>query len=98
MKSSPRYDVAFFVPAVGPLLAGDDGGATGGAETQIFQIARALSSCGLRTCLCTYAVPGVSIPSRVDGIDVVLRRPYVRGGYLARIREAAGLVRDLASI
>lgn len=95
---STRYDVVFYAPALAPLLATNDIGATGGAETQVFLIARALAAHGIQVCVCTFDAPGADIPSRVEGVDILLRAPYVRGGFRARVREAFSLVRDLAAI
>ena len=92
-----RYDVLLYAPALGPLLATNDVGATGGAETQVFLVARALAADGLRVCVCTFDVPGGEIPPRIDGVDIVTRRPYVRGGVVAQVREALALICDLAA-
>jgi glycosyltransferase involved in cell wall biosynthesis len=93
------YDVAFYVPAVGPLLARNAVGPAGGAETQAFLVSRALAARGVRVCVCTFDVPGADIPATVDGVDVVLRQPYARRrGPIGRIGEAVALLRDLGSI
>jgi glycosyltransferase involved in cell wall biosynthesis len=95
-----HYDVAFYVPWVGPLLAsGAHGLATGGAETQIFLLSRALAGRGLRVCLLVFEIPGVHVPETVDGVDVVLRPPYKSAqGMVARVREAARIRAALASV
>jgi glycosyltransferase involved in cell wall biosynthesis len=93
------YDVAFYMPAVGPLLARNAVGPAGGAETQAFLVSRTLAARGLRVCMCTFDVPGADIPPTVDGVDVVLRKPYARQrGPIGRIGEAVALLRDLGSI
>lgn len=97
-NSQFQYDVVFYLPALAPLLATNDIGATGGAETQIFLIARALAAQGLRVCLCTFDAPGADIPGHITGVDVILRSPYTRAGVRARLREAVSLVQDLSRI
>ena len=94
----PGYDVVLYLPRLAPLLAVNDAGATGGAETQVMLVARALAAQGLRVCLCTFDLPDADIPCEVDGIDIVTREQYVRGGTVARLREAAALVHDLVAL
>lgn len=94
----PSYDVVLYLPRLAPLLAVSDAGATGGAETQIALVARALAAQGLRVCLCTFDLPGADIPSKIDGVDVVTRPPYLRGGAMARVREAVALIHDLIDL
>lgn len=93
-----RYDVVIYAPMLAPLLASNDIGSAGGAETQLVLIARMLAKHGLRVCLATYDAPGAQIPGSIDGIDIALRRTYERRGTLKRMRELAGLVRDLAAL
>lgn len=93
-----RYDVVVYAPMLAPLLASNDIGSAGGAETQLVLIARMLAGQGLRVCLATYDAPGAQIPETFDGIDVVLRPVYRRRGRLKRMRELVGLVRDLAAL
>ena len=57
-----RYDVAFYVPSIGPLLTSAATAPTGGAETQIFLLARALARRGSRICLLVFDLPGIAIP------------------------------------
>ncbi len=97
-RKQTSYDVVMYVPEIAPLLAKNDIGSAGGAETQMFLVARALSARGVRVCICTFDRAGADIPERLDGIDIVLRSPYVRRGYAARFAEAVGLVRDVAGI
>jgi hypothetical protein len=47
-KRNPRYDVAFYAPAMGPLLTDVGDSAAGGAETQVDLLARALARHGAR--------------------------------------------------
>ena len=87
-----RYDVSFYVPAVGPLLASADAGATGGAETQIYLVARALADRGVRVCLLVFELAGVPLPREVGGVAVRVRRPYQARRRFGRLRETAALM------
>jgi glycosyltransferase involved in cell wall biosynthesis len=93
-----RYDVVIYAPMLAPLLAANDVGSAGGAETQLVLVARMLAEQGLRVCLATYNLPGASIPNSIHGIDIALRPIYERRGTLKRMRELVGLVRDLMAL
>jgi glycosyltransferase involved in cell wall biosynthesis len=94
-----RYDVAFYVPWIGPLLANQNGLSTGGAETQVFLLSRALARCGLAVCLLVFEIPGAHIPSSIDGVDVVLRPPYKpHERVLGKVRETVNIRAALASV
>jgi glycosyltransferase involved in cell wall biosynthesis len=94
-----RYDVVFYVPWIGPLLAQRPGLSTGGAETQVFLLSRALARLGLRVCLFAFEIPGVHTPSAVDGVDVALRPPYKsRQRLLGKVRETVNIHAALASV
>jgi glycosyltransferase involved in cell wall biosynthesis len=94
-----RYDVAFYVPWIGPLLAEESGLSTGGAETQVFLLSRALARLGLRVCLLVFEIPGVRIPRVVDGVDVILRPPYKpHQRILGKVRETMHIRAALASV
>ncbi len=57
----------------GPLLAaraGISGGSTGGAETQIFLLARELRRRGLRVAIVTFDI-AAGLPDEVEGVEVV---------------------------
>lgn len=90
-----RYDIAFYVPWLGPLLTSSPAYPTGGAETQIFLLARALASRGSKVCLLVFDIPGAQIPASVDGIDVCVRPPYKSHQALGRIRESVALIRTV---
>jgi glycosyltransferase involved in cell wall biosynthesis len=93
------YDVAFYVPWIGPLLTSQPGLVTGGAETQVFLLSRELARCGLRVCLLVFEIQGVHLPPAVDGVDVVQRSPYKSGqGLLKKAREVLDIRAALASI
>jgi glycosyltransferase involved in cell wall biosynthesis len=93
-----RYDVAFYVPWIGPLLATAATPPTGGAETQIWLVARALANRGSRVCLLAFEIPGVGLPSRVDGVDVLARAPYRVHRRLGKLREIFTLWRTIAGV
>jgi hypothetical protein len=86
-----RYDVAFYVPWIGPLLTNADATPTGGAETQIYLVARALAERGVRVCLLAFELPGVPLPRDVGGVAVRVRRPYQAHHRFGRVREALAL-------
>ena len=89
VRGRRSYDVAFYIPWIGSLLAPGSSLPAGGAETQLYLLARELARLGRRVCLVSYALPG--LPARVDGIDVVPRPP-------ARWREIKGPAGKLAEI
>ncbi|MGH8978066.1 MAG: glycosyltransferase family 4 protein [Acidimicrobiia bacterium] len=93
------FDVAFYAPALGPLLSSDAQQTAGGAETQVYLVARALAQRGVRVAVLALEVPGLELPTRVDGMDVVVRRASRGGrGFVGRIREAVALKRALSRI
>jgi glycosyltransferase involved in cell wall biosynthesis len=81
----PPREVAFFTPYAGPLVAG--AGTTGGAETQLFLLARALRRRGRSVALAVLDVPD-GLPAEVEGVEVV-------GLPTGRPRLLAAMVRDL---
>ncbi|HWE81015.1 MAG TPA: glycosyltransferase family 4 protein [Gaiellaceae bacterium] len=93
MRVAKRYDVAFYVPWVGPLLVPDAQTATGGAETQIFLLARALARRGMQVRLLVFDVPGARMPDVVDGVAVAVRPPYRAWQRLGKLREVECLRR-----
>jgi glycosyltransferase involved in cell wall biosynthesis len=84
-----RYDVAFYMPWMGPTLEGGGAAQTGGAETQIHLISQALATTGLRVCLVAYETDR-GLPRSIGGVDVLTRTPY-RG----RLVEAGEVFRAL---
>jgi glycosyltransferase involved in cell wall biosynthesis len=88
-----RYDVAFYVPWLSPLLAQGAAIATGGAETQIFLLARLLAQRGLRVCLLVFDRPGLSLPAAFDGVAIRVRAPYRAHERLGKLRETLSLAR-----
>jgi glycosyltransferase involved in cell wall biosynthesis len=75
-----QFDVAFYMPWIGPLLAPGMGPPPGGAETQMLMLARALVRRGQRVCIVAYGSPQ-SLPRSVDGVVVLTQRRA-----LARLR------------
>jgi len=85
-----RYEVGFYAPSLAWRLAGEAD--TGGAETQLMLLTRALSAGGTAVCVVVFAVPGIEIPASDHGVDVLKRPPYFGGGSIAgRLREAAAV-------
>jgi glycosyltransferase involved in cell wall biosynthesis len=68
------FDVAFYMPWIGPLLVPGTGPPPGGAETQMLMLARALARRGRRVCIVAYGSP-CSLPRSVDGVAVLAQRP-----------------------
>jgi glycosyltransferase involved in cell wall biosynthesis len=96
--SSRRYDVAFYVPSIGPLLTTEAVDPAGGAETQVVLVARALARRGVRVCLVAYEQKA-RLPERIDGIDVVARPPYnAQKRLVGKFREAAAIRRIVPSL
>ena len=61
------YDVAFYMPSLGPLLL-QNTSADGGAETQIWLLARGLARRGYAVCVIVIDIaPG--LPREFDGVD-----------------------------
>jgi glycosyltransferase involved in cell wall biosynthesis len=73
-----EYDVVFYMPWMGPLLAPGKSLPTGGAETQVYLVAQALAASGLRVCVVAFQTPE-GLPARVGNVDVFARRPYAGG-------------------
>jgi glycosyltransferase involved in cell wall biosynthesis len=88
-----RYDVAFYIPAIGPLLTAGETAPTGGAETQILLVARELVRRGLGVCVIVFEIPGVPLPSSVDGVTVSVRPAYQARERLGKLREVNSIRR-----
>jgi glycosyltransferase involved in cell wall biosynthesis len=94
-----RFDVAFYVPWVGPLLiASVDSAPPGGAETQIALLSRALAARGAKVCLIVFELAGVSLPASFGGVAVAVRPPYRTRQRLGKIRETLSLARAILSV
>jgi glycosyltransferase involved in cell wall biosynthesis len=96
-KAPNRYDVAFYVPWIGPLLTDASVLPTGGAETQIFLLARALARRGSKVCLLVFALPGAAIPSSIDDVDVSVRPPYRAHARFGKLRELINTWRTVSA-
>jgi glycosyltransferase involved in cell wall biosynthesis len=68
-----RYDVAIYAPFAGHLYSESTTKTSGGAETQMRELARALTERGLRVCHVVFDYGG--IPGSRDGIDLVTQPP-----------------------
>ena len=88
-----RYDVAFYVPWIGPLLTQAATAPTGGAETQIYLLARALAQRGARVRLLAFELDGVSLPGTVEQVDIAVRPPYRAHDRLGKFREVLAIAR-----
>jgi glycosyltransferase involved in cell wall biosynthesis len=95
--STRRFDVAFYVPWIGPLLTTGAKAPTGGAETQVFLLARALARHGLKICLVVFDLPGTPIPSSFDGLAIAVRPPYRTHERLGKLRETGSLFRAVTN-
>jgi glycosyltransferase involved in cell wall biosynthesis len=92
-----RYDVAFYVPWLGPLLTDAKVTPTGGAETQVFLLARALARRGLKVRLLVFELPETTIPSSVDGVSISIRPPYRAHARFGKLREVSNIFRAVTS-
>lgn len=92
-----RYDLAFYMPSLTPLLAGSC--PPGGSETQVFLLAGALARQGARVCLVVCEPQGDEMIRPPEGVDLVVRAPYQRDKpWAGKIREAARIHRTVATI
>jgi glycosyltransferase involved in cell wall biosynthesis len=92
-----KYDAVFYTPLIGPLLAPTQDPPPGGAETQIYLLARELAAQGLRICVVSYQTTE-GLPASVDGFDV-RARPGLRWatvpGVRGRLLEIWTIIRTL---
>jgi glycosyltransferase involved in cell wall biosynthesis len=83
----PAHDAVFFSPYLGPLLRARSGaeaaGSTGGAETQVFLVARELAARGWKVAVAAFATPD-GLPGEVEGITVIPLPAPPPGGPLRR--------------
>jgi glycosyltransferase involved in cell wall biosynthesis len=93
----PRFDVAFYAPAVAKRIV-EDRESAGGAETQILLLARGLATRGWRVALVSYAA-GRPVPHMIDGVHVVAHRRFRgRRVLVRRLAYAAEIARMLATL
>jgi glycosyltransferase involved in cell wall biosynthesis len=96
-RARRRYDVAFYVPWIGPLLSRAATSPTGGAETQIFLLARALAGRGSKVCLLVFDLPGIPLPASLDGVAIAVRPPYLAHEPLGKLRETVSIRRTVVN-
>lgn len=82
-----QLDVVFYMPWITPLLTSHGAKSTGGAETQILLLARALARRGRRVAIIVFDI-GDAFGGEVDGVRMI-RRPSWRGsrGLLGKAAE-----------
>jgi glycosyltransferase involved in cell wall biosynthesis len=68
-----RYDVTIYAPFAGHLYVPGSKKQSGGAETQMRELARALTGLGLRVCHVVFDYEG--LPESSEGIDLVTQPP-----------------------
>jgi glycosyltransferase involved in cell wall biosynthesis len=90
-----RYDVAFYVPRIAPLLVRNATTPAGGAETQILLLARGLAERGARVCFIVFDLPSAMMPESVDGVRTLVRPPYRARQRLGKFREALSIGRAI---
>jgi glycosyltransferase involved in cell wall biosynthesis len=88
-------DVAFYIPQLGPLVTPHEVLPTGGAETQIYLIARRLARYA-RVCLVVCDLPGHSMPPSIDDVEIVVRPPFRTHERLGKLRETMSIRRAVA--
>ena len=91
-----RYDVAFYVQRMGPLLTSESRSPAGGAETQILLLASALAGRGVRVRLIVFELPGIAMPESIGEVTVSRRPPYRSRERLGRLRETVSIGRAIA--
>lgn len=90
-----RYDVVFYVPAVGPMLARSGASPAGGAETQALLLAKALARRGYRVAMIAFGDRD-ELHAQVDGVHILPRWPYrSRAGVVGGIIEALRIWQSL---
>ena len=96
MSRTRRYDVGFYAPWLTPRLVG--AAETGGAETQLLLLSRALAEHGLAVCVVVMQVPGLAHPSSNHGVDVVVCPARKGGRFWSRLSEAAAVGAALRNV
>ena len=92
--SDPAAGVVFYQPWIGPLLAAAPGMATGGAETHVFLVARALAGRGHLVTVVTWPVE-TGLPEVIDGVHVVQLPPLKRRYPITRFVRVFRLAQTL---
>ncbi|MBV8998606.1 MAG: glycosyltransferase family 4 protein, partial [Solirubrobacterales bacterium] len=87
----------FYLPMVSNVFSQGDGPTPGGAEMQIWMLARGFARWGARVAVVVTDTPA-GLPSCVEGVDLVVRAPWKSGGGIrGKIGEVTALWRALAS-
>jgi glycosyltransferase involved in cell wall biosynthesis len=86
--------VAFYQPWIGPLLAAAPETATGGAETHVFIVARALADRGHRVAVITWPVE-TELPESIDGVRILQLPPLKRVWPISRFIRVVRLAQTL---
>jgi glycosyltransferase involved in cell wall biosynthesis len=89
-----RYDVTIYAPFAGHLYVPGSQRQSGGAETQMYELARVLTRLGLRVCHVVFDYGGLPQRSE-DGIDLVTQPPEEFRRHL--IPYSRSIVRALAA-
>jgi glycosyltransferase involved in cell wall biosynthesis len=90
------FDVVFYTPWVGAILATHDCLPPGGAETQVLMLAQALVRQGLRVAIIVFGREG-DLPREVAGVTLVQRARYRHPRTLAaKLAEIGRVWRSLA--
>jgi glycosyltransferase involved in cell wall biosynthesis len=90
-----RFDVVFYSPWITPLLAPRDGVTTGGAETQVYLIARTLARRGRSVGIVALEDAG-PLPHVIDGVRVIGRPPWTGDqGFRGKLAEVLTVARTL---
>jgi glycosyltransferase involved in cell wall biosynthesis len=84
LSRTRRYDVGFYAPLGTQRLAGKPD--TGGAETQVMLLSRALAERGLSVCVLVAEVPGIDTPASDHGVDSMVWS-RAGGGLRGHLRE-----------
>jgi glycosyltransferase involved in cell wall biosynthesis len=94
-----HYDVAFYVPWIGPLITPAAlQRPPGGAETQISLLSRALARHGTKVCLIAFELPGARLPNSLDDVKVSARPPYRTRHRFGKIRETFSIGRAVLRV
>jgi glycosyltransferase involved in cell wall biosynthesis len=96
--SRARFDVVFYAPWAASLVGGRSAGGSGGAETQVVALAKALSARGLDVGLIVIGTRA-ELPGAVDGVRLVAQRPRPpSGGARGRASLALGAGQAMAGV
>lgn len=86
-RSPQHYDVVFYTLGIGSLVSAHQSLPPGGAETQIFRLAKLLAKRGKRVAIIVQG-DRRSVPPQVDGVCLVTRRPRCTRRAIGKVVEA----------